>query len=290
MTMDNETTIGGKPEFAKYPKIPYINESADLLGREVYVFEKIDGSLSQIRRTENGILGGSKSNYITGSMQRPTWAQKFLKWMHSNNSLYKLKPGLIMFGEWLEPVTVEYDADRLDKFYFIDLAINTDKGILFYDHDEAVEYLTKWGIENVEILPPIQQNFLDQEMIGKIVEYERSALRTADKKVEKILLINQQPQDITAHAIRAEMEGVVLKNYNLQKFAKYLHPVYSEIREQEKELEKKYINLIRFNKAKRRLSDRGNFKFNLDELVEEIAKDIEEESGNHFEHSAVKGV
>lgn len=293
------TKLGTKPEFVKYPRIPYLEHCSDILGRQVYTFEKIDGSLSQVRRTDQGILGGSKANYITGSTKRPSWSGKFLEWMHSNSSLYNLKPGLIMFGEWLEPVTLHYDSDCLDKFYFIDLAILDEHGkTKFFDYDEAVDYLAQWDITDVEILPPIAKQFIDQGMIKNILNYRKSALRSVNADKEKRLLEGiidddtspfQSSDDIKAHELGVEIEGVVLKNYSLQTFAKCLHPLYSEIRLQEKTLEDTYINPIRVTKAKRRLADQGNIHFNLNDLTAEIVRDIYEESGITFLRDAVEG-
>jgi uncharacterized protein (UPF0335 family) len=254
------------PKFVKYPKILYLEECSDILGHAGYVFEKIDGSLSQVRINEQGLLlGGSKSNYITGSSQRPFWASRFLKWMHSNKSLYNLPRELIMFGEWLEPVTVEYHPENLDKFYFLDLAyVKKDKPV-FFDYDEAIGYLVQWEIKGIEVSVPISRGFLDQENVTHLVETEQSRLGT-------------------------EIEGVVLKNYRIGLFSKYLHPKYSEIRAQAKTLEGKYLTDIRVKKAIRRLKDEGHRKLTLDQVVNEVASDIETESGIGFDITAIRGV
>ena len=263
-------------EFEKYPKIPYVDNSSNLYGKEVYIFEKIDGSLSQIRRTNEGIFGGSKANYITGSTKRPEWGSKFLKWMHSNPSLYNLKPGTIMFGEWLDPVTIDYDEEFYDNFYFLDLAIIDGGNIVFYDYYESLNYLDKWGIKNVNTLPVIAKKYFDESVARDIVMNQPSYLRT-------------EKRDSEGNLINCELEGVVLKNYRLQSFAKYLHPKYSEIRAQEKELDKKYLTDLRVKKAVRRLKDHGFKDPSLEELVYEVIQDIRSETGVSFSRSAVKG-
>ncbi len=266
------------PKFVKYPKIPYLDENKNLLAREVYIFEKIDGSLSQVRRTEKGIIGGSKANYISGSTKRPSWATKFLKWMHSNKSLYNLPSGLIIYGEWLDPVTLEYEKEFIDHFYFIDLAfVNENEEPVFYDYEEAIDYLYSWNIDGITILPRIGKKFINENEIRRIVIECPSYLRSAKLDDDNRLL-------------KGEMEGIVIKNYKIQEFAKCLHPNYSELREQEKILEERYITQTRVQKAKRRLNDSGNQNFSLEDLVNEIVEDIKEESGKTFEHSAVKGV
>jgi len=268
------------PEFVKYPKIPYINESPELYGREVYIFEKIDGSLSQVRRTEEGILGGTKSNYITGNTTRPCWGANFLKWMHSNSSLYNLKPNIIMFGEWLEPVTVDYDKEMHNKFYFIDLGIVKDGKIQFYDYLEALDYLDEWKIEGIEIMPIIAKRIVDESISTEIVRNLPSYLR--------ILKWNEK----NGKPIDCEMEGIVLKNYELERFAKFLHPKYSEIREEAKTLEEKYVNESRIKKAIRRIKDRNgeHVKISLDDLVREVKGDIYSESELEVNPTSIKSI
>ena len=268
------------PGFLKYPKIPYINEFPELYGRNVYVFEKIDGSLSQIRRTDKGILGGTKANYITGTMTRPSWSGKFLKWMHSNHSLYNLKPGTILFGEWLEPVTLDYHKETHDKFYFIDLAIINNGKINFYDYFEALDYLSAWKVEGVEIMPILTKRCVDENIAMEIIKNNPSYLRTL--KVDKD----------TGRLLDCEMEGIVLKNYELERFAKVLHPKYSEIREEAKTIEGKYVNQARIDKAIREIQDSsgGNIKLNLDNLVLEVRRDIFDEANREVSLDSIKSI
>ena len=253
------------PDFVKYPKIPYLDSCKELLGYDGYVFEKIDGSLVQVRRTETEILGGSKANYITGS-SRPGWSSKFLNWMYSNDSLHNLPFNLIMFGEWLEPVTVEYNPESLDKFYFIDLALVKGSKPHFFDYDEARRYLDFWNIKGIEVLDPLARGFFTEVGIDKLRDESESKLGSSD------------------------IEGVVLKNYRLQKSAKSLNPKYSEIRDQGRKIEN-YVNGPRINKALRRLRDDGNSNNpSLDELVSEVSGDIRSESDLKFGNITVKSI
>ena len=259
--------LDNHPTFMKYPKIPYLEFSSDIIGKEAYIFEKVDGSLSQVRRTTDGIHAGSKANYITGSSKRPIWSSDFLKWMHSSNSLYNLKQGLIMFGEWLEPVTLDYDPEKLRKFYFIDLAIVQGDDISLFDYEEAVGYLKQWEIDkDIEILPPIDKRFIDANYLNSIV-LSRESMLGSDK-----------------------IEGLVLKNYKTGDFAKFLHPKYSEIRKEEETLEKIYINKIRVTKAIRRMSDNGIQDPSLEQVGIELMTDIREETDITFSEEAIKGV
>jgi len=272
-------TTRTKPRFVKYPRIPDVSECYDIFGHRGYMFEKLDGSISQMRVIDGELYGGSKANFITGRSQRPSWSGDFLRWMHSNTSLYNLPPEIIMFGEWLRPVSVEYPKDYHNKFYFIDLALIQDGKPTFFDYKEAIDYLKNWGVNGVEILDPISRGFFTESEISELVKEKGSFLGDG------------------------EMEGIVLKNYSIHKvfpsgeggfgiegFAKYLHPKYAEIRKQEQELEKKYLTGVRVKKAVRRLDDGGNQTPTLDELVKEVLDDISKETGKEFSQDAVRGV
>ncbi len=254
------------PKFVSYPKIPYLEEKREIQSKEGYFFEKIDGALVQVRNTGRVLLGGSKSNYLIGKRTKYSWFPKFLRWMYSNKSLKNLPTSVIMYGEWLQPTTIEYDEKYLDKFYFIDLAYVENDEPRFFDFEEAVDYLNFWNIENIEILPPIWKGPFRENLIEKI-ENMKSQLRDG------------------------KMEGFVFKNYWTQEFVKHLDPEYSEIRRQEKTLEKRYINLPRIRKALVRLKDeKNNPKPTLEQLALEVASDIYNESKIYFDPQAVKAI
>ena len=250
--------------FVKYPKIPYIDET-NISGHEGYTFEKIDGSLTQVRKIRGNLVGGSKANYLDNvNAAKSPWMSDFLKWMYSNHSLYKLPEKVIMYGEWLEPITVEYYPENLKKFYFIDLAFIEGKKPIFYDYEEARGYLDDWGIENVVVLDPIEKGFFDYNSIINNLENYRGKLGP-------------------------EIEGIVLKNYKLQLFAKSLNQKYSEIRSQAQTLEGKYINKSRINKSIKRLKDSGKEPL-IDDIVDDILKDIKEESNIDFNPVAIRSL
>lgn len=258
------------PKFVKYPKIPYIEESTDIFGHQGYVFEKLDGSLSQVRKNNNQVWGGSKANFLTGrAISRSNWMSDFLGWMYSNDSLNNLPDGLIMYGEWVgEPLGVKhYDKKNRNQFYFIDLAVIEDGKPIFYDYEEAAGYLDEWCIKGIRILPPIKKaeaGFFSEGSVRSLAKNTRSQLGDG------------------------EVEGVVLKNYRIQEFGKCLHPRYSEIREQAKNLEEKYINQPRVLKAVNRLKEEGLENPGLDVVVDEVLRDVMEESGKSFSNDSVR--
>jgi hypothetical protein len=254
------------PEFVKYPKIPYVENYPDIYGSEGYIFEKIDGSLSQIRKINSGrVVGGSRANYLTGEKARKSrWMGDFLKWMHNNTSLYNIPENMVIYGEWLNPISVNYDKENENKFYFIDLAIAEDGKPKFYDYGEAINYLKSWNLDDIIFLDPIKKGFFDDYSIKSLIQdYEGK--------------------------LGPEFEGLVLKNYNTEEFAKFLTPKYSEIRKQAKDIQDKYVTKTRIDKARRRIDDSG-VEINLDNLASEIIQDIVAESGVSVDINAVKGV
>lgn len=256
------------PPFVKYPKIPYVELFQGIWGQEGYVFEKIDGSITQIRNTDFGLVGGSRANYLTGDLTKVSWFPKFLGWMRSNKSLHRLPKRIVLFGEWVVRGRLNYDGDKLSKFYFIDLGFVDRKGLGIFDYMEAKDYLMKWGIEDVNVLSPLKKGIFEEDNVKKSVLSLKSKLGG-----------NQ-------------IEGVVLKNYSNQEFAKILHPEYSEIREQEKTLEGRYINSQRVRKVLMRLHEEGLRNPSLESLASEVSKDIREELSGEISFSleAVKEV
>ncbi len=251
--------------FVKYPKIPYIDETLDVFGHEGYIFEKIDGSLTQVRKINGDLVGGTKANYLDRKRAiKSPWMSDFLKWMYSNYSLHNLPENMIMYGEWLEPITVEYFPENLRKFYFIDLGFVEGKKPVFYDYEEARGYLDNWGIKDVVALDPIEKGFFDYNSVINNLENYRGKLGL-------------------------EIEGIVLKNYNLQLFAKSLNKKYSEIRRQAQTLEGKYINRPRINKSIKRLKDLGKEPL-INDIIRDIIKDIKEESDISFDPIAIRSL
>lgn len=269
----SENPNQGYPDFVKYPRIPYLDESQAIFGEggcfEGYVFEKLDGGLSQVRNTIQGLVGGSKANYLIGPRTRIRWFPNFLKWMRSNFSLNNLPPDTILFGEWLvKKPEMDYDLSRLNKFYLIDLGFVENTGKLtIYDYEEAVHYLKSWGIEGIEILNPIRKGFVDKSFVQRTVRRRKSRLGAP------------------------KIEGVVLKDYGNEVFAKVLHHDYSEIRKQERDLEVRYINPRRVSKAVDRLvEEHGILHPGLEQVASEVAQDIKEETGTEFNPRAVLAV
>lgn len=179
-------------QFIKYPRIPHLAEDFTILNNPVEVYEKLDGGNSQVRLHKGVILAGNRSKFLTDKDTRFSWFSDFLKWAKRNYDFYNLPENWIVFGEWLAPHTLEYPLENQDKFYLIDLFdISLNK---FIKYSVAKNSLEERGITDIEFLSPLHT--------GKIGFNKLKSLIYPSKYKE------------------GNSEGVVIKDYESQKFAK----------------------------------------------------------------------
>lgn len=184
------------PEFVKYPEIPHLIENLDILDSDcLEVYEKLDGGNSQIRIYDGKIFTGSRANFLNREENfKFEWFKDFNKWAKSNYSLYNLPENLIIFGEFLSPHTLKYKPEFENKFFFIDLYdLNQKK---FIQYEVAKSGLEKdIGIEKILFLKSLANGKLDLSAIKDLAIYK------------------SQYSDYGK-------EGVVIKDYHHQNFAK----------------------------------------------------------------------
>lgn len=237
-----------EPNFVKYESICSILPTINLdqfLGKEVQVFEKIDGGNCQVRKVPTqtggfGLLGGSRANFLKGTVvQRREWFQEFTKWMYQNSSLYNLPENLVMFNEFAGNHTITYSPDFNNKPFLIDLLDQETRRFLPYD--ESRKRISQLGIENVLLL-----NVLFK---GQITE-----------KVMKELL-KKNSEYYPGHK-----EGIVIKDYNSnpQTFAKVLHPEFAE-KKLKKDGQIDYLTPSRYKKVILRWLDENEVNTGIDE-------------------------
>lgn len=180
------------PKFKKYPTIPHLAEVPRILDRPVEVYEKLDGGNAQVRLHQGRILAGNRSRFLTDRETRFSWFQDFLHWSQANYSFYNLPGNLIVFGEWLSPHTLDYFCEHRNRFYLIDLFDTENER--FVPYKEAALILDELGIKDVQKLAQIFKGKTDRPHLESMVE--RSAYRPG------------------------KSEGLVVKNYETQQFAK----------------------------------------------------------------------
>ncbi|HLD97703.1 MAG TPA: RNA ligase family protein [Candidatus Nanoarchaeia archaeon] len=183
-------------EFIKYPKIPHLDASLNILDNPVDVFEKIDGGNTQIRNINGRVIPGVRSKFLgSEKLMRMPWFKGFQNFVMSNYSFYNLPENLVMYGEWSAQHTLEYFPEFVNKFFVLDV-FDTEKG-KFLPYQIGKESLEKAGIGNVL--------YLEQLIAEK---------KTSLDELKK--LVTKSPYR------DGSMEGVVVKDYQStpQKFAK----------------------------------------------------------------------
>lgn len=258
------------PEFVKYDRTlnggTFLSlEDPSRLGKslheEVYIFEKGDGGNCQVRVQDWQILPGSKANYLKGvEIGRHPWFKKFLEWVYSNSTLYKLPSNLIMFGEWLGNHTIKYDPLNVDCFYVLDV-LDLNEG-RFVQYDLAEKLLQDNGIEDLRFFP-IQAK-------GRVTVSE----------VERILF---EPSNFYP----GEKEGIVVKNYRSpQTFFRIYHPEHSERVEAGK---KNLLTPSRVSRAVHRIMDQKVSNMaSFNEVVEEVIRDVMRDGGDLMSRDLVR--
>lgn len=215
-------------EFIKYPKIKELEEVKEILNSSsLSIFEKIDGANCQIRKIQGKLLCGNRSRYLTGKNLCRKWFIDFRNWVFSNSELWDLDENIILFGEWTSIHTIEYSPVYTNQFFLIDIYdINQKK---FWEYTKASEYVLNKKIP-VKTLNILYSGKADLEFLKKLV------LKKSDY-------------------YDGPMEGIVIKDYKNQFFAKFYHPNFQETNWEGKTLEEKYLTLRKFQKIVLDISD-----------------------------------
>jgi len=184
------------PEFMEYPEIPHLREVLDILDSDTLeVYEKLDGGNTQIRNHRGRVLTGSRANFLKREeLFRFDWFKNFNKWAKSNYSLYNLPENLIVYGEFMAYHTIPYYPNVVNKFFLIDVYDMEKKRFLPYK--KAQENLEgKFGVKNIPFLETLADGRLDLDQIKNLATEEST---------------------YTSYG----REGVVIKDYEKQRFAK----------------------------------------------------------------------
>lgn len=233
--------------FIKYHKIPYLDIVPEILDNEVSVFEKLDGGNCHFRKINGRLRCSNRANFIEGKGFERFWFPAFRKWALSNYSLYDIDENHVFYGEWLAKHNIDYEKEHMNKFYLLD-AIDLKSG-KFLDYDEAKQLVKEYALEGINFLRTLAQGRLKKEDLEKLIE--KSDYYSGPK------------------------EGVVIKNYKNQVFAKQLHKDFADDREK---ISRGEISDYRIVKAIMLLEDTGTVP-NKERVVEILYQDINEELG-----------
>ena len=185
-----------KLTFLKYQEIPHLMADLSILDSDnLQVFEKLDGGNSQVRVFQGNILTGSRANFLTREERfRFDWFRDFNNWAKSNHSFYNLPEDLIVYGEFTSFHTLAYRPEFTNRFFLIDVYDTHDKR--FIPYAQARKKLEgSLGIRDVL--------FLDSLKEGRLSLEELKDLATGESQY-------------SAYG----REGIVVKDYNAQRFAK----------------------------------------------------------------------
>jgi len=173
----------------------------------VTVFEKMDGANASFKLSEDG---KSITCFSRRKKLNPEHGlQGFVEWVNENVDKELLLPGIIYFGEWMNPHKVKYKQDIYKKFFLFDL----------YDVDHEL-YFTPMNEVGTEIVEKTEGMFLAP------VVYQGRAFADVDDYY-----------DLTKKSAFTEdgpAEGVVVKDYhyrdrfNNQVFVKVINEEFKE--------------------------------------------------------------
>lgn len=180
-------------QFVKYGRIPHLEEVPHILDNSVRVYEKIDGGNCQVRKIEGRVICGSKANFLTREeFFSQDWFKDFNRWVLKDYRFYNLPENFIVYGEWTSSHTLNYYPNFTNKFFFLDV-FDLDSN-RFLSYNEGKNILLGLKIEGPLYLKTLFHGKTNMGELKRMVE--GSEYREGDK------------------------EGLVIKNYNLQEFAK----------------------------------------------------------------------
>ncbi|MEM4330416.1 MAG: RNA ligase family protein [Candidatus Pacearchaeota archaeon] len=252
-------------KFIKYPKIPYLESEKELEGKEVYLFEKLDGSNCQIRKENWRVFAAKRSGDVLEkeweNKKEKKWIENFYKWAMSNSSLLNLPEGIIFYGEWLHKKSfgngVIYPEDCYDRFYLIDcIKTKENENFEFLPYEEGEKIIKERSIEEVRILP------YTKIFSPSLNELKKKIFGGLEKQIAEGI-----------------PEGIVIKDYSVNPpfMRKIVSEPYEEKDERIKDERKKYITLSRIKKAYEKAIEEEE-KVSQQRIIEIIIKDIKEET------------
>lgn len=197
-------------EFKKYRKVYRLGheENKEILSRpndEIVVQEKIDGGNFRIYILEGKVIFGSRTQELNEDNVNITSFKRcmdFVKDKLKDKDLSQYK-GYIIYGECCIKRTINYDWDKMPPFLGFDI----------YDGEKYVEFEKVQNIFSELELPMVP-------LIGKFRSKDIPSPITDDfVPISKYCL---------ASARDTKAEGIMLKNYSKQIFAKYVRDAFKE--------------------------------------------------------------
>lgn len=227
----------------KYPKILPLEEALDILERPVYVFEKLDGANAQYFNYAGHVRSALRSADIMGSTRnspmfhdiQTTLSKEYAHFMgdyhYSLSSI--LPPHLTVFGEWLAKPevdfhTVVYPESLHNTFHIFDIYNTQTKR--FIDPSYSSEEIRLFRSASLQVCVPLAQGRFSYEDLMQLLPGSQYA--------------------------EGDKEGLVIKDYSTQRFAKFLNPAFSEVQKERTHLPE-YCATRRIEKVIQRAREAG---------------------------------
>lgn len=205
--------MGSYKEFIKYPKIKRLGDSENrgiLTNRNVVIVqEKIDGANFRFMLKNGRLVFGSRNQFL-GLEETNTFNKQFqrcidyIKRTVDKSALQKLsneKGSLIFFGEDCIKHTINYDWDRIPPFLGFD--VYSFKKKTFFPFSSVDTMFYNIGLPTVPLI-----------------------LITDEKKdIQKLV---KGINELKSEYYDGYAEGIVIKNYKRQLFAKVKHKDFAE--------------------------------------------------------------
>lgn len=198
-------------EFIKYPKIKRIGEpeTKGVLDGKVSIQEKIDGGNFRFAVINGKLIFGSRTRRLTSDHGEDTNVAKGFKRCidyvrEKVTDKIEQYPNMIFFGENCVKHTINYDWEKMPPFLGFDI----------YSFDEN-RFMNDTYVKNV-------YHELGLETVPYLESHE-------DLSID---LINDDLVPISKYALHSakdkKAEGIVIKNYEKQIFAKYVRDAFKE--------------------------------------------------------------
>jgi ATP-dependent RNA circularization protein (DNA/RNA ligase family) len=264
--------------FIKYPKIRIIghDENRGVLEDEIIIEEKFDGFNARIYLGKDKIIFGSRNRELEETDEKQF--TRFILYIKDKlkdkqqtlKNIYEKYGTVILFGEGVVRHTIGYDFERLPPYLGFDVyELNTKT---FMDREDKVRIFENLGLEPIKLV-----------FTGKIGKKDKI-------EVPKSAYYNGQA------------EGVVIKNFTTQLFAKIVREEFKETNREVFGNSKKfatndteyfisvYCTNARIEKIIFKLIDDGN-KLDMrlmTHLPKQVYSDIWEEEWNEIFKSSLK--
>lgn len=252
-----------KEQLKKYPKIKHIGDpktrDIDLKGK-IFITEKYDGCNFRFRIKNGEIICGTRNTIINDKPDK-----QFINVFNYIKDKVEVKEEYekyTFFGENMMPHSIEYDWDKIPQFLGFDI-YNHDKN-RFVSWDKALKIFDEIGLETVRTIDVVfAENLSEKDM-----EIPESEFR--DGKAEGIVLKNYETQ------VFAKKHSEEFTEKNRKTFGKHK----KECNNDNERFVRKYCTNTRIEKCTYKLRDEG-YKLEMPlmkHLPKKVYKDIWEEN------------